>query len=306
MTENTENWKCPMCGHENTGRFCCECGAPNPANSKQSAPVSNQTASSNNAVVPPQQAFPTISLNTYPPGTLPARGMMCEPIPPTQPQNTEPWLCTRCDHTNKGGDFCFNCGMPRSKAAAKDEAWICPDCGTQVDKDSPFCPECGKFDPRLTKREIAALMGKDCAEPWKCTQCGFENTSGLYCEKCDASKPSEDKAPSWFDPMVSPQPAFGLAPFPDFIELEQMRRYQNKTLKDDPKTCGCYTCSRIFESTEITTWNGDFAVCPYCESDTVVAKPEKDTDFAELLDKMNRFHIKNERVDTWRKSGYKK
>ena len=341
MSVGNENWKCSACGTENSSNFCRECGSVKPGyvpGNKQAQNVSDdtdgkwrckvcgttntdskcsfcgQTKSENDKfVVPQQQVVPQINMFPYP-NMEPARGLMCNTpdITPPAPDDAEPWLCTNCNHTSKGGEYCFNCGMPKSKAAKKDETWICPDCNTELGKDEPFCPECGKINPNMSKREAAAKAGYDSAEPWKCRNCGFENTSGLYCEKCDASKPSKDSVDNGFNtlnpqnsPKVPMQPAFGLASLPDFIELEQMRRYNNKALKDYPKICGCYTCSKVFDSRDITAWNGDFAVCPYCQSETVISKPEHVMNFDELLDKMNRFHIKHESVDGWRCSGSK-
>ena len=287
-------WKCNICGHENSGQFCAECGQNKDNNEKilDHDLLAFQT-------FPPMQAY-----------VEPARGLLFDTqmVKPIDPKCAEPWVCNNCEHTNKGGEYCFNCGKP-NPVLQKDKDWICPDCGTNVKDGAPFCQKCGKKNPSLTNRQAAAMNGNDPKEPWKCNRCGFENSSGLYCEKCDAAKPPENSTFSGYltlNPQESTQqqiqPAFGLASLPDFIELEQMRRFHNKILKTEPGSCGCYTCSKVFESSEITTWNGDIAVCPYCQSETVIVKPEKDINFAEILDKMNRFHIKHESVDGWKKS----
>lgn len=282
-------WKCNICGHENSGQFCSECG---------------QNKDNNEKILDHGllafQAFPPMQIYTEP-----ARGLLCDTqmVKPIDPKCAEPWVCTNCEHTNKGGEYCFNCGKP-NPVLQKDKDWICSDCGTTVKDGAPFCQECGKKNPSLTNRQAAAMNGNDPKEPWKCNRCGFENTSGLYCVKCDASKLNNNGvfgqilgASQQTPAMVSTQPAFGLADPPDFVMLAEMRRFTNKSLKSDSSLCGCYTCCKQFDSSEITVWNDDFAVCPYCQSDTVVAKPKKDTDFGELLDKMNRFHIKLETVD---------
>ena len=336
-------WKCSFCGVENSGNFCCECGSAKPGyvpgnngepNTSGNAPISSDadntwicricghknTQNACSFCGQSQQANENISVPEqvpFQPSVLPAnwnlppvRGMLCVEQNETvsDEKSVEPWTCTNCEHTNKGGTYCFNCGKP-NPALKNDKEWICPDCRTTVPNTSPFCHECGKRNPFITNREASAKAGHDVNEPWKCLNCGFENSSGLYCEKCDAAKPPENSTFSGYlalNPQESTQqqiqPAFGLASLPDFIELEQMRRFHNKLLKTEPGSCGCYTCSKVFESSEITTWNGDIAVCPYCQSETVIVKPEKDINFAEILDKMNRFHIKHESVDGWKKS----
>ena len=287
-------WRCHICGHDNTESFCSVCGQSKENNAKM--------------IVPDQSAFPSFpSMNQ---NMQPARGMMCD-MPftvPSDPKINEPWVCPNCEHTNKGGEYCFNCGVP-NPVLQKDKDWICPDCGASMPARSTFCHECGKLKPGISKREATAAAVQNDSDPWKCIKCGSENSGGLFCEKCDAAKPPENAVFSGAlglgqqnDIKVSMQPAFGGADLPDFINSEQMRRYSNKFLKDKPVTCGCYTCCKIFVSSEITNWNGNLAVCPYCGRETIVGKPINEDLTPEFLDKMNRFHIKNERVDGFRRS----
>ena len=328
MSDINENWKCSMCGTDNTGNFCCECGSIKPGyvpKNKQTHNVSDSTADPADAdgkwrckvcgttntdskclfcgqtksdngkfVVPQQQVFPNTIPFTYPPGFQPARGLMCNPMPPTQPQNAEPWLCTRCDHTNKGGDYCFNCGMQRSKAADKKEAWTCPDCNNEVGDDAPFCPECGKIDPRLTKEEALKKYGYSDDEIKEMRKPPIV-TGVMGSDSIDTNEPKA---------LVSDRVAFGGAVLPEFINLPAGRKYFNPYLKDSISVCGCYSCCKIFESSEITSWNGDLAVCPYCGSDTVVGRPEHEELTVELLEKMNTFHIKGQPVDRCYPPGY--
>lgn len=49
----------------------------------------------------------------------------------------------------------------------------------------------------------------------------------------------------------------------------------NKNEIKESKLCGCFFCLRIFEPNKITQWGyvvlpKDFAVCPYCEIDSVI------------------------------------
>lgn len=129
---NEDKWRCYICGHENTERFCLFCGQSRDNNDK--------------IVIPDPQAF--TAFPPIVPNMMPARGMMCD-IPnmtPPDPNSAEPWSCPNCEHNNKGGEYCFNSGMPNPNVPKKDNNWICPDCGMKV-SGAPFCPECGKKKP---------------------------------------------------------------------------------------------------------------------------------------------------------------
>lgn len=43
----------------------------------------------------------------------------------------------------------------------------------------------------------------------------------------------------------------------------------------DADQCGCYSCLRVFNPTEIESWtdNGTTAICPYCDVDAIIPDP---------------------------------
>ena len=59
--------------------------------------------------------------------------------------------------------------------------------------------------------------------------------------------------------------------------------------------CGCFYCKKIFNPNEITSWlkdkNGDTALCPYCNTDSVISESDQYTLNNDLLDKMNKFYF---------------
>lgn len=49
----------------------------------------------------------------------------------------------------------------------------------------------------------------------------------------------------------------------------------NKSDLENNKKCGCFYCLSIFDSSEITNWISDktgTAICPYCNTDAVIAE----------------------------------
>lgn len=54
--------------------------------------------------------------------------------------------------------------------------------------------------------------------------------------------------------------------------------YRHRAAVEVSEQCGCFGCLRIFAATEITEWvrrdADQTAVCPYCESDTVLPGSE--------------------------------
>jgi len=66
--------------------------------------------------------------------------------------------------------------------------------------------------------------------------------------------------------------------------------FHNKNEIDFCKECGCYNCFKIFDKKEIKKWtdNSKTALCPFCETDTVLpdtAYPLKE----ELLKEINNY-----------------
>ena len=147
-------------------------------------------------------------------------------------------------------------------------------------------------------------------QKWFCQLCGFENT-GRFCCECgaekpenvDTSKPPENPvnngSPSDYDVShffsASPfKPAFGMMSEPFFMTLYKTRE-ENRSLVKSRYNCGCYTCCKVFDPKEITQWVDEkYAVCPYCNSATVVGDASFDSVDAQLLDKINRCFIKKE------------
>ena len=106
-TDTDGKWRCKVCGTRNTDSKCSFCGQTKIDNDK--------------IVIPDQTASPQITLFPYP-DVQPARGLMCDMPQMTQPDpnDVQPWLCTNCDHTSKGGEYCFNCGMPKIRSDGTD------------------------------------------------------------------------------------------------------------------------------------------------------------------------------------------
>lgn len=60
----------------------------------------------------------------------------------------------------------------------------------------------------------------------------------------------------------------------EIIEAHKHSSHNKEEIKNS-KSCGCFYCLRIFKPSEITQWGyvvqpKDFAVCPYCETDSVI------------------------------------
>ena len=81
-------WTCPKCGHENTGKFCNECGTPKPA----PAPAAGEW--------------------TCPKCGKKNTGKFCGDCGTPKPAESATWTCPKCGHENEG-KFCNECGTPR-------------------------------------------------------------------------------------------------------------------------------------------------------------------------------------------------
>lgn len=105
-------WTC-SCGAQNNGKFCSECGKPQPA------PEGAWTCSCG-------------AVNT---------GKFCPECGKAKPSPEGEWTC-ECGVVNTG-KFCMGCGKPKPAAGP---VYRCANCGfTPADPASPpkFCPECG-------------------------------------------------------------------------------------------------------------------------------------------------------------------
>lgn len=166
MSQSNDIWVCQICGHENTGCFCCECGWVKPGYVKNSTAAhssggdpsvtSNDSDNKAPVILPPNFVQPSFPYPYPYPDQMPARGMMCEP-PFRSDDNSssgytcdnDPWVCPRCGCEVKGGLYCFTCGARNPRAVSntaqsegEQETWVCNNCGAQVN-GSAFCHECG-------------------------------------------------------------------------------------------------------------------------------------------------------------------
>ena len=88
FTGGAATWTCPKCGHENTGKFCNECGTPKPA----PAPAAGEW--------------------TCPKCGKKNTGKFCGDCGTPKPAESATWTCPKCGHENEG-KFCNECGTPR-------------------------------------------------------------------------------------------------------------------------------------------------------------------------------------------------
>lgn len=67
----------------------------------------------------------------------------------------------------------------------------------------------------------------------------------------------------------------------------------NKKSLEKEEKCGCFYCMEIFSPTEIEEWiedkEGDTAICPYCNIDSVIGESVSYPLTKEFLEKMNKF-----------------
>ena len=82
---------------------------------------------------------------------------------------------------------------------------------------------------------------------------------------------------------------------PEILKHLNLKCFENQSILENSKKCGCFYCLKIFTPAEITNWindaGGKTALCPYCMIDSVI--PESDRgDYelnTELLKDMNKY-----------------
>lgn len=77
-------------------------------------------------------------------------------------------------------------------------------------------------------------------------------------------------------------------PDPKLAAAAALTKHNRDSLKND-KTCGCTACLAIFDPAEITDWNGDTAVCPYCGSEAVIGEGSGCPITADTLAELNKY-----------------
>lgn len=77
-------------------------------------------------------------------------------------------------------------------------------------------------------------------------------------------------------------------PDPRIASALALAKDNREALKND-KTCGCFACLAIFDPAEITDWNGDTAICPYCGQEAVIGESSGLPINAEVLSEINKF-----------------
>jgi len=79
----------------------------------------------------------------------------------------------------------------------------------------------------------------------------------------------------------------------DIFEAHKHTVHNKKEIKNS-QSCGCFSCLHIFNPGEITQWGyalppKDFAVCPYCEIDSVIGDASDYPITDEFLKKMHEY-----------------
>ena len=116
-------WDC-ACGQKgNGGKFCQNCGKPQP------------------------QPDDTWDCDCGQKGN---RGKFCQNCGKPRPQKEDAWDC-ECGQKGNGGKFCQNCGKPRPQ---KEDTWNCV-CGKKGNRGK-FCDECGKPRPAMNEQPASS------------------------------------------------------------------------------------------------------------------------------------------------------
>ncbi len=135
----------------------------------------------------------------------------------------------------------------------------------------PVCPNCGSrnvawiqwgrpawregFGEQLNRKEITlgGCMVSEKSERWECNECGcrFGNIDfGAFVLKAKKQ------------------------PVPDVLAAHRESSCNEKAIRKSER-CGCFHCLEIFDSGDIYEWITDIsaaktALCPYCDTDTVI------------------------------------
>lgn len=58
----------------------------------------------------------------------------------------------------------------------------------------------------------------------------------------------------------------------DELVAAHRHSYRNRVEIEQSTRCGCFSCSRVFDATEVEDYidDGETALCPYCDVDSVV------------------------------------
>ena len=178
-------WDCPTCGNKHIRgdkKFCTNCGAPIPDNTKYYMDP--------NAV---------------------------EYVSESEKKYGANWICDYCNTQNSNDDlYCGNCGSPKGDAAknyfgkqeeftvkqASDE-WECAYCGQKNLPEAAFCQECGAAKPggaqapnirqQPTEKSGQEKKGKRQKKLWDCRYCTKKSLRNTYkyCPRCGEPKPED-------------------------------------------------------------------------------------------------------------------
>jgi Zn finger protein HypA/HybF involved in hydrogenase expression len=80
----------------------------------------------------------------------------------------------------------------------------------------------------------------------------------------------------------------------DFMRaIEEASRHSiyNKRKLEKSTECACYHCLKVFKPDEVTSWidDGRTALCPYCNSDSVLGDASDYVLDKETLEKLNKY-----------------